>query len=71
MNEHRDTSCKTYGGNKKPRKLTVFKNQVLNDLEQNERIILHKFNCKVGKIHVYVCLVVLFVFFGGERLAAP
>ena len=39
----------------KCRKLTLFKNQVLNYLEQKE-IILHQFNCKVGKNYVYVFL---------------
>ena len=42
------------------------KSQVLNDLEQ-KRVILHQFSCKVGKIRVYVCFVVLFVFLDGER----
>ena len=37
----------------------MFKNQVLNDLEQK----LQKLNCKVSKMHVFV---VLFVFFDVE-----
>ena len=48
----------------KCRKLTLFKNQNSNDLEQKEKDNTPP--SKVGKIHVYVCFVVLFVFFGGQ-----
>ena len=36
-------------------------------LNTEKRIVLHQFNCKVCKIHVYFCFAVLFVFLGNEK----
>ena len=64
-----DTFCCNYPvfAEDKCRKLTLFKNQVLNDSEQKEKDNNSPVKLKSRKIHVYVCFVVLFVFYGGEK----
>ena len=40
----------------------IMKHQVLKRLEQKKRILLHQFNCKVGKIKFDLSFVVCFRF---------